>query len=149
MLRTVLAVLLASALLAVSLPVVESARVEHAEQRIDASLQRLDAAATDLAADNDPTPPGRAGAHRQHTLVLPSESWGSAGTGSLTFPPPTAERFVRYQVAGGQETPAQFSVPVVGPPGGLTLRSGGRQRLVLSLEQRGRRPVVVVSRADV
>jgi len=149
MFRTVLAVVLASALLAVSLPVVDSARVSHAERSVDTTLQRLDAAATELAAANDALPPGRAGARRQHTFRLPRESWGSAGLESLTFPPPAAERPVRYQVAGGQDTATEFSVPVVGPPGGLTLQSGGRQRLVLRLQQRHGRSVVVVSRADV
>jgi len=133
----------------VSLPVVDSARVTHAERSVDTTLQRLDAAATELAAGNDALPPGRAGARRQHTLRLPRRSWGSAELESLRFPAPSAEQPVRFRVAGGQETAARFSVPVVGPPGGLTLQSGGRHRVVLRLQQREGRPVVVVSRADV
>lgn len=146
MFRTVLAVLLASALLAISMPVIDSARVTHAETQTETSLQRLDGAATALTEANDVVPEGQSGARRYHTLSLPRESWGSAGLDALRFPPPSSKRRLAWRVTGGNWTTAATSARLVGPPDGLTLRGGGRTRLVLTLEERRGRAVVVVNR---
>lgn len=149
MLRTVLSVSLAAALLAVSLPAVDSARLTHAETSTETSLQRLDAAATELAKGNDPVPPDSGGARRQLTLRLPRESWGSVALDEIRFPPLDADRLPTWRVVGGNRTTLRPSVPLVGPPGGLSLREGGRQRVILTLQRRNGHPVVVVTRPNV
>jgi hypothetical protein len=146
MLRTVLAVVLASALLAVSMPVVDSARVTHAETRTETALQRLDVAATALTDKNEVAPDGRSGARRYHTLALPRESWGSAGLDALRFPPPSTERRPVWRVTGGNWTTAATSSRLVGPPNGLTLGEGGPTRVALTLAEHRGHSVVVVSR---
>lgn len=149
MFRLVLAVVLAAALLGVSLPVVDTARVSHAEANTETAIQRLDTAATTLANENDAVAPRREGARRQHVLRLPQRSWGSAGIDALRFPPPGTDRPPTWRVTGGNWTPIDASVPLVGPPDGLTLESGGRHRLTLRYRRSGDRAVVVVTRADV
>jgi hypothetical protein len=146
MFRAVLAVLLASALLAVSVPVVDSARVTHAETRTETALQRLGSAATALADANDVAPNDRPGARRYHTMSLPRESWGTAGLDALRFPPPATERRPAWRVIGGNWTTTTTSTRLVGPRDGMTLREGGSTRVVLALEEHRGRPVVVVTR---
>lgn len=148
MLRTVLALALATALLGVSLPVVDSARVDHADAGIERGLERLQAAATDLVADSDPVVAGERGAKRHVQLVLPTGSWARAGTERLEIPPPGSSDRIVWQVEGGTKSVFRPAVPLVSPAG-LTLREGGRHRLVVSLHRRGGRQVVLVRRPDV
>jgi hypothetical protein len=147
MLRTVLAVALAIALLGVSLPAVDSARVTHAESDVQRSLTRLETAATELAAHNDAVPNGTVGARRHLTLSLPSERWGQAGLDSLSFPPGSTH--LSWRVRGGDHRTYASSVPLAGPSGGLKLNEGGHHRIILALHHRNGREVVVVRRPDV
>lgn len=146
MLRTVLAVALAAALLAVSLPAVDSARETHAETRVETAVSRLETAASELARASDPVPLGSPGARRHHTLRLPQATWGSAGFDALRLPPPESNSQPTWRVAGGNWTVVETIPALVGPPGGLTLREGGRQRVVLTLHEVDGSQVVVVSR---
>ena len=151
MLRTVLAVALATALLATALPVVDSARTTHAERTVENELRHLDSAARRLADASDPVPRDAPGARREHAVVLPQATWGTAPIGALRVPPPGSDEVISYRVAGGNWTTfhTRSPVPVVGPPGGLTLRDGGRHRFVLTFQRRAGAAVVVVSRPDV
>lgn len=148
MLRAVLAVLVAAALLGLSMPVVDSARVSHADSQVQSELADLEAVAADLRAESDPTPPGVPGARVERTLVLPPRSWGNAGIAQLTLPD-SADTPVRWHVPGGETRTVRPSPPLVAPPAGLELHEPGPHRLELSLQRRGGRSVVVVSRADV
>lgn len=148
MLRTVLAVLLAVSLLGVSAPVVDSARIDHANRGVETALQRLDTAAVELLEHNDPVTVGRDGARRYHQITLPAGSWGTAQLDRFEIPPPNSHGRLVWRVAGGTRSSFRPSVPIVSR-GGLTLRDGGRQRLVLTLRVRDGRQVVSVSRPDV
>lgn len=148
MLRAVLAVLIAAALLGLSMPVVDSARVGHADSQVRSELTDLEAVAADLRAESDPTPPGVPGARIERTLVLPPRSWGNAGIAQLTLPG-SADAPVRWHVHSGEMRTVRQSPPMVAPPEGLELREPGTHRLELSLQRRDGRSVVVVSRADV
>jgi hypothetical protein len=79
MLRVVLAVALTAALLAIAFPAVESARVQHSDQRIASELESLETVGRSLAEQNDPPPAGTTGARTEMTLRLPTKGWGSAG----------------------------------------------------------------------
>ncbi|WP_340100825.1 DUF7311 family protein [Salinibaculum salinum] len=148
MLRTALAVLVGAALLGLSLPVVDDARVGHADSQVRTELDTLETAAERLHSESDPVAAGTPGARIERTVVLPTRSWGTAGLDRLRIPARTNER-IRWQVAGGQVQTRHTNPPLVAPPDGLKLRERGRIRLTLSLERRGGAVVVVVSRADV
>jgi hypothetical protein len=151
MLRVVVAVALATALLGAATPAVDSARIDHADARVQTELDELVTTADRLVERNDPAPPGVRGARRILTLYLPGPSWGSAGLERLSVPGPSADRprgTVRWRVEGGRETTRWVSAPLVGPEGGLSLRGGGARRVVLELARRNDDPVVVVRRPD-
>jgi len=147
MLRVVVAVALAVALLGVAMPVVETARVEHADARVGAELDELIATATLLEERNDPAPPGVDGARRTVVLSFPGPSWATASVDSLVVPGPADQQppgTITWRVAGGHESTRYASVPLVGPPGGFVLKRGGRQEVVLELASRDGRQVVLV-----
>lgn len=146
MLRVVVAVALATALLGVSMPAVQTARVDYAHGRVDTELETLAMTATRLQERNDPSPPGIGGARRTIELHLPGATWTSAALAYLAVPGPSGNLppgTVRYRVADGRNRTRSTGVPLVGPPGGLRI-TGGRHRLVLEYTQREGKPVVVV-----
>lgn len=147
MLRVVLAVLTAAALLGVATPAVQSARVDHADARIAAELDELERAGRSLSDRNDPRPgDGVPGARRVVVVSLPVGTWGHAGTEYLWFPSPDVSgestpgtvRRVTWRVSGGAVHRRRLlSGDLVGPSGGLEL-GPGRHRLVLRLGADGR-----------
>ena len=147
MLRTALAVLVAATLLGLALPVVDDARVGHADSQLRTELDHLETAAADLRATSDPVAPGRPGARRHHSVRLPGRTWGTAGIERVWIPA-TPNESVRWRVGGGQPRATTVTPPLVAPPDGLVLRERGRHRLTLSLEHHDGRVVVAVSRAD-
>lgn len=149
MLRTVLAVALSLALLAVSLPLIDAARVAHADGTVERSLDRLDRAAASLLDASDPVPAGVSGARRRLTVRVPVETWASAGLDRLSIPAVGSDIPLSWRVDGGDTQSYVPSAPLVGPPGGLTLRDVGQTTLLLRLRRRDGRPVVVVTRPDV
>lgn len=146
MLRTVLAVLAATALLAVALPIVDDVRVAHAESQVATELDHLESAASDLDAESDPSRPGSAGARVERTVHLPESSWGNAGVQRVEIPG-SANDSVTWRVAGGRTRSVRPSPPLVAPPDGMILSESGRHRLTLSLHRQDGQRVVVVSRA--
>lgn len=150
MLRVVVAVALATALLGASMPAVESARTDHAHGRVDIELEALAATAARLQDRNDPVPPDVQGASRTVVVHLPDGAWTSGDIAYLVVPGPTSKYppgTVRYRVAGGRERTRSTGVPLVGPPGGLRM-AGGRHRLVLEYTRRADEPVVLVRHPD-
>lgn len=141
MLRVVLAVAMAAALLAASLPAVETARVHYGDEQTVGELEALEAAATTLAERNDPPPPGVAGPRRTVTLSLPEGTWSAAGLERLRIDPDTrSESYtpVRWRVDGGTGQTRQLRgnlTTVESKP--LAIDDGGRQRLVLELRADG------------
>lgn len=145
-LRVAFTVALALALLAASLPAIDSARVQHSEARIAAEVQRLERAATALAAENDAVETGQP-ARSRLTLHLPSRSWGNSGVGQFRILPGCATRDVVWSARGGRRQSHRLSsVTLVGATGGLGIADGGRSRLVLELRRQDDRRLVVVRR---
>jgi hypothetical protein len=141
MLRVVLVVSLAAALLTVSLPVVKTARIDHADAVVSAELDRLEDAARRLLARNDAVGPGRPAARRSLTLALPQRTWGSAGLADLSIPDAGP---IRWRVDGGDPRRYDPSVPVVASGERVEFGVGGRHRVVLSPRRVDGRRVVTV-----
>lgn len=134
--RVVVAVALAAALLAVSLPVVEDARVDHGDSRIASEVKRLERVAAGLATENDLVPDGGTPARTALTLHLPERSWGTSGTDVFHVPNESADADVVWAVTDGQSRRRTLSgVSLDGPPSGLVLHEGGRHRLVAELRR--------------
>lgn len=150
--RTSVAVALAVALLAVSLPVAERARVDHSTATIDGELERVERSAVALEAENDVVSDNGPPARTRVTLRLPVRSWADSGVGTVRFPETTAGSDgpdVIWAAAGGDRRNTTFpEVRLTGPPGGLVVDDGGRQRLVLALERAAGGRTVVVRRAE-
>lgn len=148
MLRVVLAVAIAAALLGTAIPVVEDARVTKAQIGVETELERLERAAKRLVARNDILPGDAPGARRVIVLRLPERRWGSRGLAVLRFPPPGSLKDPSWRIG---ERPLEVWRPDVtlgGASGGVSLREGGRTKLVLTLHRIDGEPVVIVSRPD-
>jgi hypothetical protein len=116
-LRVVLAVLLAAALLTAATPAVQGARERATADRATSSLSRVSERATGLAATDEVTPRGAAKRHLR--LALPDGGFGHApleylsigGVPDCGTPRDTdAGDVVAYQVRGGE--PRVVHVPV-------------------------------------
>lgn len=149
--RLVLAVALAVALLATSLPAVEDARTSRTDALVRDDLREVRATARHLLAHDDPVAPGTRGARRLVAVRLPASlarptavrlgtragatdalAWGRAGPRHAL-----ATRFPVRAVVDGR-------LRRDGRP--LVLREPGRHRLALGLRRVGGRPVVTVRR---
>lgn len=75
MLRAVLAVAIAAALLAVSLPPIDAARRDNADSAMRRTLEHLETVTENLERNNDPVPVGSAGATRTVTVRIPARGW--------------------------------------------------------------------------
>jgi hypothetical protein len=132
MLRVVLAVSLAVALFAITVPAVESARVQYSDQRIASEFEALETVAKTLQEQNDPPPAGTSGARTTMTLRLPTKGWASADVEQLTI---GETGTVQWRVSGGSEQTRHLSAVDLRPVGGsLQLHDGGRHRLVLQMQ---------------
>ncbi|WP_254543351.1 DUF7311 family protein [Halomarina pelagica] len=141
MLRVVLAVLLAVALVGASLPAVERARVASSDAAVEREATALATAVERACADSDPVTPGGPGARRVVTLALPARSWGHAGVERVRVTP----RGVRWRVRGGARHRLRFDGPAaLDRP--IELRGAGRHRLRVACERRAGRAVAVVRR---
>lgn len=78
MIRAVLAVALAVALLGVSLPAVEDVAIRRTNEEVRTALARFAGAAERLAATNDPAPGAGTGARTTVTVHVPEPGWGAA-----------------------------------------------------------------------
>ncbi len=144
MLRVVLVVVLTTALLGVAMPTVEDAREAAARETLATQLDRLDRTAQRLLERNDVPPPGVAGPRRVVTLSLPGRTWGNAGLDWLWLPAAN-DTSPTWQVRGGSSHVWRPSAPIIAREN-LTIRDGGRIRLVLTARRTGAGPAVVVSR---
>lgn len=131
--RTVVAILLAGALLSVGLPAAERADEQRTATRLDGTTAELLATAEQLARESDAT---RQGAARQTVVVR--------------VPPDGALRLdgagVSWRVSSGTWHQRRGPVPVVASDSSVVL-DAGRHRLRLSLQQRDDEVVVTVARA--
>ena len=158
MLRAVLAVVLAVALVGVVAPALEDTRVARSERQTEAELASVESAVAELAREEN------VGARRTLTLQLPTRavirapvayvSLGGVPEGVDAVDTSRTDVLVS-RVAGGDphvvRVPAELVAPTDGRPPGddrpLVVR-GGTVRLVLRLVRDGEEPVVAVERFE-
>lgn len=126
MIRVLLAVALAAALLSASLPAVESAAADRTAASVDRDIDAIRHAGASLLATDDP------GARRVVTVSLPAGSLTAAGVQSLTIacrPHCT----VRYTLERGASRTRRLGLPLATPDGAVGLGTPGDHRLTLGL----------------
>ncbi|MEF8775211.1 MAG: hypothetical protein V5A43_01750 [Haloarculaceae archaeon] len=150
MIRVVLAVAVGAALLAVSVPAMETVRVSHADARVAGAVDRVETAARSLVERNDAVAESAVGARRVLTLDLPRGTWGTAALEHLAVRPhPLDNRtVVQWRVEGGGTTERRLDAVQIEPVGdGFARWAGGRLRVRLVLLQRGGDRVVRIGPA--
>lgn len=142
MIRVVVTVLLALALVAASLPAIAHVAADRSDAQVRAGIDDLDAAATDLARSEEAVP-GTEGARRVVAVEIPAEGLSAAAVAHVTIAPDG--RRYRYRIGGRSAESVRGTVPVYTLDGeALVLRDAGRHRLVLALvDVEGSRRVVV------
>jgi len=162
--RPVLAVALAVALLAVTLPAVDDARAERAATQVDAEVGRLAERMRLLQRREDPAPTRAGGPRWYVTIHLPERSWTSDGVDYLAIGAVGNGTTDGLRVAQGAATNGTVlvwrtdsgrrgvtylqSVQVrSGSDGAPVLHSGGSHRLALSLVRTNGTTAVAVWRS--
>jgi hypothetical protein len=132
--RTVLALVVAAALLAVSLPAITDARLDHTEATVRAEVEGIERAMRSLRATDDPVAGGD-GPRRQVTLTVPARSWTDSGVRGLVVRPGNESGLcVRWRLRGGRTgTMRVGSGPVRVAASPLRFAAAGRHRVVVSL----------------
>lgn len=137
MIRVLLAVTLAAALLAASLPAVESAAADRTDAALNRDIDRLQTIGESLLASED------IGARRTLTVSLSAERLTTAGVSSFTIAcrPVCA---VRYELTGRPVQTRTLSLPLATPDGPIRLSGPGEHRLSLGLAINDGQRVVVL-----
>lgn len=126
MIRALLAVSLAAALLAASLPAIESAAADRTAAALDRDVGRLERGGESLLAADDP------GARRVLTVTLPADSLVAVGVERFAVDcEPTCA--VRYSLQNGASRTRRLSLPLVTPDGPVRFGTPGDHRLRLGL----------------
>lgn len=159
MLREVLAVLLATALVVAAMPAVEAARERNAAGRAEASLTRVQEVATRLAATEEASPGGAA--RRTLSLSVPTGGFASSSVAYLAVgglpdcetPRDTAGTdVIAYRLAGGPVRVASVPIDLRVVADGTLLADAeplvvrGDARLTLALVAGDDGPTVVAGR---
>lgn len=126
MIRVLLAAALATALLAASLPAVESAAADRTAANLDRDVDAVQRAGASLLADDDP------GARRAVTVSLPAGSLTAVGVESLTIGC-QSDCTVEYTLGTGAARTRRLGLPLATPDGPVRLGSPGDHRLTLRL----------------
>lgn len=142
MIRLVVGVVLAAALLAASLPAIEDARVDRTNAQVETTTSRLRvAAASLLATDAAVVGPG---ARRVVTVRLPDRTLTSAAVRSFVVRcRPFCTVVVDFE-GGHRRTFRLDDLPFRTPAGPIRLDDPGPHRLVLGLRPAADGPVVTV-----
>lgn len=150
MIRAVLAVALAAALVGAALPALEEGRHRRTEALLDAELADVRTAAASLADGDDATRPGLPGARRTVVVRIPERSTTDARVASVSIRGRTGDdgATLACRLAGGDPLRKSLDVPVRLPGGSIVLREPGTYRLALTLDRVGGRTVVTIRRAD-
>lgn len=137
MIRAVLAVALASAILATSLPAIDGASVDRSERQVRSELTDLRERVARLVATDDAVRAGP-GPRRLVTLDLPVSDWTTAGVAAVRIEraPDGSGTVLTWSVEGGQRHRRRFPTLTLVPPdeAPLVLSGGGRRRLVVRLD---------------
>lgn len=145
MIRAVLAVVLAVALLGISLPVVDDASRDRTGARLDRGMDRVADAATGLRAD-DPGPAWRLAPRRTVRLRIPRATWTTSGVESFRVAGggPVAAATVGYDLPGRPPVTRRLDAPIRTPDGPIVLREPGLRSLRFGFVRRSGDPVVLV-----
>ncbi|MBO4246856.1 ABC transporter [Halomicrobium sp. IBSBa] len=146
--RVVLAVVLATALVAATLGPIDDARRQRASATVSDQASDLERAADTLLETDDPI--AGPGARRVVTLRVPPRTWTSGGVERVSLRPSTDQTPARlsWLLTGGQPRTRQLlGVPLRTADGSpVVLRRSGPHRLVISLDGRPGVPVLTVRR---
>lgn len=147
MLRAVLAVLVIAAILAVSQPVIQGGRQDHAATLLAEEVDGLEKAARDLVRTDEAV--AHPGARRIVTVELPELRRFSAGANYVAVAGGKTST-VEWAVGGGGSHRRILEDARFRTPGGepLRLEGTGDRRLVLSLTGPPGDPVVLVERFE-
>lgn len=150
MIRVVVAVTVATALLAASLPAVDSARSDRTAAHLDGELARLSEAAASLVDRDDATTSGVPGARRVVSVSLPMRSWTAAGVDAVRIgcraDDGCRQPTLGYELDNGRQRRVRLALPLVVADGPVVLREAGSHRLTLTLDRREGSVAVVVRR---
>jgi hypothetical protein len=156
MLRAVVAVVLGAALLATTLPAVETAKHQRTETQVAGELDRLESAVADLRARDQATV--EPGARRVVTVHIPHRDWTHAGVSYVALGGrPVDARGDRngttfaWRIDGGEERTNHVTgvrVEAAGMAGDrpLVLREPGTHRIAVELAWRNGERRILVSR---
>lgn len=148
MIRTALAVLLAAALLSISLPAVDAVAEERTAAQMDRAVDRIGAAATELPAE-DPGPTADLAPRRVVSVRLPGRSLTTARVEHVTVTGSGEDPArISYALVGRSPTSYRVAAPIATPEGPVALRTPGEHTLVLRFVRQDHEPVVLVSRGD-
>lgn len=140
MIRLVLSVALAAALLAAVGPGLDGARAAQSGDRLDRDVDALVGAATGLASE-DATRRSVPGARRTVTVVVPGRAWTEAHVDFLAVGCRAADcdaDAISYRVRGRATRRVHLSgVHLRTPDGAVVLTEPGRHRLRLALRSEG------------
>jgi hypothetical protein len=165
--RVVVTVLLAVALLGVAQPAVDAARAERTATTLTTDVERIERAATSLLDRDDPPPSGVRGARRSLAMRLPKRGVAAAGveyvvvggrprppsSGSAPSnpgaPPPRTADTVTYKLAGRPPAVVRLDgIDLRTANGPIRLGTPGRHRLRLTLVATDGDPAVLVERSE-
>ncbi|AKU06862.1 MULTISPECIES: DUF7311 family protein [Haloferax] len=146
MIRVVLACLLAVAIAGVVFPAADAARADATTVKIGSMADDVAHAATALAAAEDPTPAGVAGARRHVVLDVPVGSWRAAGVSELAVRGGDGVE-LSASVAGGPTVVRRVGGPRIRVVGDRLVLGPGEHRLRLTLEADAGGSVVVLAPA--
>jgi hypothetical protein len=151
--RLLLAVVLAGALIAASLPAIDAAQQAHADAELTTAAEDLTAATQWLVRHSDPVPLGVPAATRRVTVTPPAEPDGAR---LLVGPPPDSSHAngsrLTVQIPGDPATHTRLGPTVRPMAGDGTVRWNGSlsirdpTELTLTYRQVGGRPVVAITR---
>jgi hypothetical protein len=164
--RAVLSVTLAAALLAAALPALDDAARTRTAATVEADAEHLRDVATALATTDDAVPADRPGARRVVTVRLPPDSLATApvehlavggrpdaaaapgSATAVTGLPTDAPDVLAYRLAGRPTQTVRVPVDLRTPGGPVVLREAGTHRLTLGLVRDEQGVSVVVRRTD-
>lgn len=153
MIRVVLAVALAIALVALSVPAIDHGSAVKSERQVERELATLDRAATSLVRDEELPAAGHAGARRTVTLSLPADSFASRSIAFLEIERVRDGSVATYALEGRSDRVVHLDAPIVSPTADpdretIELRGPGTRAFVLTLERGDSGdPIVVLERA--
>lgn len=139
MIRYVLAVILTVALLGIAMAAVDAAGSEISERRVQTAISDVEAAADELAADEELSPPGHPNPQRVVELQLPDRSLLTEGVSRFEIEPlhGVDASVVRYALEDGTTGEERIDGRIVyrDPTGNevTVIGASGRQPLTLVL----------------